>query len=52
MEDANKIHESRLRRKNDHDDRRNKKQQDAEDLAEKQKAAREKGLLEAHGRIN
>ena len=51
MEEAKKIEEARNRRKNQNDARRLKKQNDAASLAAKTQAAREKGLLEVHGKI-
>ena len=51
MEEAAKIEEARNRRKAQNDARRQKKQNDAASLAAKTKAAREKGLLEVHGKI-
>ena len=51
MEDAKKIEEARSRRKAQNDARRQKQQFDADSLAAKTKAAREKGLLEVHGKI-
>lgn len=51
MEEAKKIEEARNRRKANNDAKRQKKQNDAEALAAKTRAAREKGLLEVHGKI-
>ena len=51
MEEAKKIEEARNKRKAQNDARRLKKQNDADALAAKTKAAREKGLLEVHGKI-
>jgi len=51
MDEAAKIEEARNRRKAQNDARRMKKQSDADSLAAKTKAAREKGLLEVHGQI-
>lgn len=51
MEEAKKIEEARLKRKAQNDARRLKKKNDEADHAAKTKAAREKGLLEVHGRI-
>ena len=51
MEEAKKIEEARQRRKQQNDARRLKKENDAATLAAKTKAAREKGLLEAHSKI-
>lgn len=51
MDEAAKIEEARNRRKAQNDQRRMKKQSDADSLAAKTKAAREKGLLEVHGQI-
>ena len=52
IEESKKIEEARLRRKNQNDARRSSKNAAAEALAAKTKAAREKGLLEVHGKIN
>ena len=52
MDEAKKIEEARKRRKQQNDDRRFKKNSAAENLAAKQKDAREKGLLEAYEKIN
>ena len=51
MEEARQIEEARNRRKAQNDARRLKKQNDADTLAAKKQAAREKGLLEVHGKI-
>jgi len=51
MSDAAKIEESRRRRKAQNDARRQKKENDVVTLAMRTKAAREKGLLEVHGKI-
>ena len=51
MEEAKAIEEARQRRKAQNDARRQKKESDAATLAAKTQAAREKGLLEVHGRI-
>ena len=51
MEEAKQIEDARVRRKAQNDARRLKKQNDADSLAAKTKAAREKGLLEVHGKI-
>lgn len=51
MAEAAQIEEARRRRKAQNDARRQKKQNDAETLAARTKAAREKGLLEVHGKI-
>ena len=51
MEEAKKIEEARNRRTANNDAKRQKKQNDAEALAAKTRAAREKGLLEVHGKI-
>ena len=51
IEESKKIEEARLRRKNQNDARRTSKNAAAEALAAKTKAAREKGLLEVHGKI-
>lgn len=48
MAEAKKIQEARARRKNDQDSRRSAKKAAADLLASDQKAAREKGLMEAH----
>ena len=52
MEEAKKIEEARKRRKNANDERRFKKQTDAQAQAAKQKEAREKGLIDAFDKIN
>jgi len=51
MEEARKIEEARIRRKAQNDARRSKKESDKAALEAKTKAAREKGLLEVHGKI-
>ena len=51
MEEAKQIEEARKRRKAANDARRTKKQNDAASLAAKTQAAKEKGLLEVHGKI-
>ena len=52
IEESKKIEEARIRRKQQNDQRRSSKNAAAEALAAKTKAAREKGLLEVHGKIN
>ena len=52
IEESKKIEEARLKRKQANDSRRSNKQSAAEALAAKTKAAREKGLLEVHGKID
>lgn len=52
MADADKIQQARLRRKEEADDRRQAKKDDLARLEAINKAAREKGLLEAFGNIN
>lgn len=52
MEDAEKIQQARQRRKEEADARRLKKKQDLEDLEARNKATREKGLMEAYSNIN
>ena len=51
MEEAKKIEEARMKRKAQNDARRTNKANAQADLAAKTKAAREKGLLEVHGKI-
>ena len=51
MDEAAKIEEARRRRKAQNDARRLKKDNDAASLAAKTQAAKEKGLLEVHGKI-
>ena len=51
MEESKQIEDARVKRKALNDARRLKKQNDADNLAAKTKAAREKGLLEVHGKI-
>ena len=51
MEEAKQIEEARKRRKAANDARRTKKQNDAAAFAAKTQAAKEKGLLEVHGKI-
>ena len=51
MDEAAKIEEARRRRKAHNDARRLKKDNDAASLAAKTQAAKEKGLLEVHGKI-
>ena len=52
MDESRKIEEARIKRKQQNDARRLNKNAAADALAEKKKAAREKGLLEVHGKIN
>ena len=52
MEESKAIEAARLKRKQQNDDRRLHKNDAKEALAAKTKAAREKGLLEAHSNIN
>jgi hypothetical protein len=52
MADAAKIADARIRRKEDADARRQQKKDDLARLESINKAAREKGLLEAYGNIN
>lgn len=51
MEEAKQVEEARNRRKAQNEARRQKKQTDAASHAAKTQAAREKGLLEVHGKI-
>ena len=51
MEEARQIEEARLRRKAQNDARRSKKAADQASYEAKLKAAKEKGLLEVHGKI-
>ena len=51
IEESKLIEQARLKRKAQNDARRLKKENDEEALAAKTKAAREKGLLEVHGKI-
>ena len=51
MEETAMIEEARKRRKAQNDARRLKKENDQASLAAKTQAAREKGLLEVHGKI-
>ena len=52
IEESKMIEEARIRRKQANDSRRNSKNAAAQALQEKTRAAREKGLLEVHGKIN
>lgn len=52
MEDAEKIQQARQKRKEEADARRLQKKQDLEDLEARNKAIREKGLMEAYSNIN
>jgi hypothetical protein len=52
MADADKIQQARLKRKDEADNRRQQKKDEIARLEAVNKAAREKGLLEAFGNIN
>ena len=52
MADANKIQQARLKRKDEADNRRQQKKDEIARLEAVNKAAREKGLLEAFSNIN
>lgn len=52
MSESEKIHEARLKRKEDNESKRLQKQQDKDDLEAKMKAAKEKGLMEVYDKIN
>jgi hypothetical protein len=51
MGTAARIHEARDQRKEDNNSKKSEKQRMKDDLEAKTKAAREKGMLEVHGKI-